>query len=93
MVDTNQFGGQWLGFSQVSMTPAVLNRKRDGIFNLYHHAVSFDKRRNFPSKLSVEFLILYMLETRIEDDYGTPLEEVVQRIKTSSSCSQAWKNK
>jgi len=82
LVDTNQFGGFWLGFTQVSMTPVVLNRKRHGIFSLSGKWTKFERRRNFPKTPSREFLLLYMLETEKYDDYGNSIEEIFHRIKT-----------
>lgn len=77
LVDVNSYNSLVSGLTQLSMGLKVLNRRRHGQFSLAGFKFDFRVRRDYPSKVTKEFLLVDMLDNVKEVEDGTSLKEKV----------------
>lgn len=82
----NDYNGLGLGLTQLYNNTIVYNRKRHGDFTLDGRPFSFRRPRNFPKKLSKEFLFVDVLNNRNElAEDTTKLETLLSENALQSS--------
>ena len=65
-VSFNEYNLLGLGLTQLHNQQFVYNRKFDGDFTLDEKCFSFRRRKNFPERLTVEFLLVDLFNNRSE---------------------------
>ncbi len=86
LVNTNDYTSLVSGLTQLSMGYKVLNQRRHGKFKLAGFPFDFRVRRNFPKKVTKEFLLLDLLDNVEQLEDGRSLkEEVKNKLKEFDS--------
>ena len=79
MTTPNLYNSLGLGTTQLYNTPVVYNHKRHGKLNLGGRVYDFRLKHHFPSKLTVEFLLVDLMNNL--DEVAENDDELLKRVK------------
>lgn len=77
LVDVNSYASLVSGLTQMHMGYKVLNKRRHGRVTLAGFPFDFRVRRNFPKKVTKEFLMVDLLDNVEQSENGVPMTENV----------------
>jgi len=81
LVNENNYSSINPAFTQLSMTPKVVNRSRSGVFEIFGQFFLFERREDFPKKMSWEYFLVQYLDSRVMDEKERDVKEHFRTAK------------